>query len=75
MLLDARDMDYTALNTMLRQAGDCRIINCLGHRFLGAGMSDKRITISGIPGNALGAYLTARRSRFTGTPRTRWGTP
>ena len=57
MLLDARDMDYTALNTMLRQAGDCRIINCLGHRFLGAGMSDKRITISGIPGNALGAYL------------------
>lgn len=57
MLLDARDMDYTALNTMLRQESDCRIINCLGHRFLGAGMSDKRITISGIPGNALGAYL------------------
>lgn len=57
MLLNARDMDYTALNNRIRQSTDCRIINCLGHRFLGAGMSDKRITISGIPGNALGAYL------------------
>lgn len=57
MILDARDMDYTTLNHLMRQSGDCQVINCLGHRFLGAGMSDKRITISGIPGNALGAYL------------------
>ena len=57
MLLNARDMEYTALNNRIRQSTDCRIINCLGHRFLGAGTSDKRITISGIPGNALGAYL------------------
>ena len=57
MLLNARDMEYTALNNRIRQSTDCRIVNCLGHRFLGAGMSDKRITISGIPGNALGAYL------------------
>lgn len=50
-------MDYTALNDALRQCMDVKIKNCLGQRFLGAGMSDRQITIDGIPGNALGAYL------------------
>jgi len=31
--------------------------DCLGERFIGAGASDARIEIEGIPGNALGAYL------------------
>ena len=57
MLLDASKMDYTALNEGIRQSADTLIQNCLGQRFLGAGMSDRRITIQGIPGNALGAYL------------------
>ena len=58
MLLEATDLDYTALNNAIRAASDdCRITNCLGQRFLGAGMADKSITIEGIPGNALGAYL------------------
>ncbi len=58
MLLDAKDMDYTALNTALRACSeDCWITNCLGQRFIGAGLSQKQITIDGIPGNALGAYL------------------
>lgn len=57
MLLDAKDMDYTALNDGIRQCEDCRIENCLGQRFLGAGMSGRQITVSGVPGNALGAYL------------------
>lgn len=50
-------MDYTALNDAIRRQDDTQIENCLGQRFLGAGMSDKHITINGIPGNALGAYL------------------
>lgn len=58
MLLDAKNMDYTALNEAIRQAnGEIEIIHCLGQRFIGAGAHDKSITIHGIPGNALGAYL------------------
>ena len=58
MLLDAQSMDQSMLNQAIRQNGsDVHIINCLGQRFIAAGMSDKTITIDGIPGNALGAYL------------------
>ena len=58
MLLDAKNMDYTALNEVIRQAdGEIEIVHCLGQRFIGAGAHDKSITIHGIPGNALGAYL------------------
>lgn len=58
MLLDAKNMDYTALNEAIRQAdGEIEIVHCLGQRFIGAGTHDKNITIHGIPGNALGAYL------------------
>ena len=57
MQIDARGMDYTALNNVLRAYPSVEISNCLGQRFLGAGMSGKQIAIRGIPGNALGAYL------------------
>lgn len=57
MLIDARNLDHSALNDALRGGRDCRIEHCLGQRFIGAGMSDKTITINGVPGNALGAYL------------------
>lgn len=57
MQIDARGMDYTALNNVLRAYPSVEIANCLGQRFLGAGMSGKQIAIRGIPGNALGAYL------------------
>ena len=58
MLLDAKDMNYTALNDAIRESSEpCQITNCLGQRFLAAGMSGKAIEIRGIPGNALGAYL------------------
>ena len=57
MLLDAKNMDYTQINNTLRQHADCEIENCLGQRFLGAGMSGRQIRIHGIPGNAPGAYL------------------
>ena len=58
MLLNVKDLDYKALNEALRQnSGDITIENCCGQRFIAAGMTDKNITINGVPGNALGAYL------------------
>ena len=58
MLLDARNMDYAALNEAIRQADEeIEIVGCLGQRFIGTGSCGKNITIHGIPGNALGAYL------------------
>lgn len=58
MTLNVQNLDYKALNDNLRQMDkDCTITGCCGQRFIGAGMSDKQITIHGVPGNALGAYL------------------
>ena len=58
MLLDAKNVEYTELNDAVRRCGgECRIINCLGQRFIGAGLTGTQIMIDGIPGNALGAYL------------------
>lgn len=56
--IDITNLDYAAVNDLLRKnEGDCRLIGCLGQRFIAAGMSDRAITIEGVPGNALGAYL------------------
>ena len=56
--IDARNAAYTELNRFIREAAEpCTIENCCGQRFIGAGMSEKDITVNGIPGNALGAYL------------------
>lgn len=58
MNISAKDVDYKDLNEALRNADcDCTVSDCLGQRFMAAGMSDKTIKITGIPGNALGAYL------------------
>ena len=57
-ILNAAVLDHQAINDSLRDVQeDCTLINCCGQRFIAAGMSDKNITISGVPGNALGAYL------------------
>ena len=60
-LIDVTNMDYLdykKLNDKIRESSeDCIIKGCCGQRFIAAGMSDKNITIDGIPGNALGAYL------------------
>jgi glutamate synthase domain-containing protein 3 len=56
--LDANGMDFQALNACLRQTqDDVEIHNCLGQRFIGAGMGKRKLRIHGVPGNALGAYL------------------
>ena len=58
MLLDVKNVEYAELNDAVRRcSGECRVINCLGQRFIGAGLTRTQVTIDGIPGNALGAYL------------------
>jgi len=58
ILINAEGLDQAVLNENLREPGkEFKITNCLGQRFIGAGMSGKKIEIEGIPGNALGAYL------------------
>ena len=58
MNIVANDIDYKLLNDRIREKGKTITVkNCLGQRFIAAGMNGKNITIEGIPGNALGAYL------------------
>lgn len=58
MNIDAKKLGFAELNNEIRDTDeDCLISNCCGQRFIAAGMSDKKISVSGIPGNALGAYL------------------
>lgn len=58
MKITATDLGYRELNEAIRAGdGDETVVGCLGQRFIAAGMADRRITIEGIPGNALGAYL------------------
>ncbi len=57
-VIDAKNVLFSALNEKIREADtDCTIENCLGQRFIASGMKNKNITINGVPGNALGAYL------------------
>ena len=67
MNINAAGLDFCDLNEALRQSrGSCTITNCLGQRFLAAGISDKTVTVSGIPGNALGAYLNGAKIEVMG---------
>ena len=66
MILDVKNLDHRALNELLRKTdGDCSVTGCCGQRFIAAGMSDKKIQINGIPGNALGAYLNGAEITVT----------
>ena len=56
--INAKGRDYQELNELVQEVGEsCTITNCCGQRFLAAGMSGNKVTVDGIPGNALGAYL------------------
>ena len=59
MELNVSAMGYAEVNEQMRQTADSEITltGCIGQRFLAAGTSGKHVRISGIPGNALGAYL------------------
>lgn len=56
--INARGLSAVELGQRLEEAeGSVTVTECLGQRFIGAGMDGRRIRIEGIPGNALGAYL------------------
>lgn len=56
--IDVTNLGYQAVNeTLRRQTDSCTLTGCCGQRFIAAGMSAGAVTIHGIPGNALGAYL------------------
>ena len=58
MNIDVPSLGYRELNDALRASGDeVTLDGCLGQRFIAAGMSEKKLTISGVTGNALGAYM------------------
>lgn len=52
------ELSYREVNDLIRNSGkNIHLSGCLGQRFIGAGMSAKKIVIEGTPGNAMGAYL------------------
>lgn len=67
MKTDAANMGYKELNDCIRKSKKkCEITGCIGQRFIAAGMGNKEITIDGIPGNALGAYLSGAEITVNG---------
>ena len=58
MVIQAKGLSYREINDRLRGPDTSYTIrDCLGQRFLCAGMSECSVTLEGVPGNALGAYL------------------
>ena len=56
--INAANLNFDLLNEKIRaENDDVEITDCLGQRFIGAGLSGKNLIINGTPGNALGAYL------------------
>ena len=58
MIIRAKNLGYREINEALRSAdAENTVTECLGQRFICAGMSGLSVTLEGVPGNALGAYL------------------
>ena len=56
--IDADHLDHKALNDRLRGIkAPIQLTNCCGQRFIAAGMAPVSLSITGVPDNALGAYL------------------
>lgn len=54
----AADMPFRQLNQQIHDCpeADIHLTDVMGQRYIGSGLSGKRLWIDGIPGNALGAY-------------------
>lgn len=58
MQLNITSLEFRELNEKLRESdSSVTLTGCCGQRFIACGMKDKAVTIDGVPGNALGAYL------------------
>lgn len=66
--IHARGKSFQELHALMEKAPDRVLLrDCLGQRFIGAGARGPReIQITGVPGNALGAYLDGARIEVFG---------
>ncbi len=73
--IDAQGKYFKQLNQEIRAEKDPEITvdNCMGQRYIGAGMSKKKLLIHGVPGNALGCYLDGGAIRVTGNAQDQTG--
>ncbi|MBO7519508.1 MAG: glutamate synthase [Clostridia bacterium] len=62
MIIDAKNLKHKEINDALRgREKEYTLENCIGQRFIAAGMADRSVTVKGTPGNALGAYLNGAK--------------
>ena len=56
--IDCKNLDFAALNSLIREEKEVELVNCTGQRFIGAGTENKRIKITGVPGNGLASLMS-----------------
>ena len=62
MQIDCTGLAFKELNRKVRAVkGPAVLNNCCGQRYLASGMANADLTVTGTPGNALGAYLAGGR--------------
>ena len=67
MIIKAGGLSFREINERLRGPDtEYTVSGCLGQRFMCAGMSGIGVTVEGVPGNALGAYLNGARITVKG---------
>lgn len=59
MTITAGNRHFRDLNAAIQATPEAEVTieNCCGQRYIAAGLSGKQLTIHGVPGNALGAYM------------------
>ena len=73
--IDAKNRSFRELNEEIRRAADpeLELCNCMGQRYIAAGMSGRDLTIRGVPGNDLGCYLVGGAIRVRGNAQDQTG--
>lgn len=60
--INAMNLDHKQIGQLLwSEQGEVTLENCRGQRFIAAGTKNLSLNIHGVPGNALGAYLSGSR--------------
>lgn len=75
MRIEADGKYFKKLNDEIRNAKDTEITidGCRGQRYIGAGMSGKKLFINGVPGNDLGCYLDGGSIKVSGNAQDQTG--
>lgn len=68
MNIDATPLHFKELNEQIKETTEAYVTikGCMGHRYIGSGLSNKTLEIHGTPGNALGAYLNGSTIKVYG---------